>query len=65
MRRLNGSLSLRGTPARSEGRIPADLTYEQWEATTLNVANMDGEDDDDDTEGGRAVDPTHAVAEPG
>lgn len=39
--------------ARREGRIPADLTYESWEATTLDVTALT----DDDEEGG-AVDPT-------
>lgn len=49
---------------RREGRIPADLTYPEWEASTLNVANMDA-DDDDDTEAGTAVDPTQPGPVPG
>lgn len=38
---------------RREGRIPRELGYDDWAASTLNVANLDG----DDEEGG-AVDPT-------
>jgi hypothetical protein len=37
--------------ARREGRIPADLTYEAWEASTLDVSNIDDEDED----GGEAI----------
>lgn len=45
---------------RREGRIPRDLTYEEWEASTLNVANVD------ETEGDSAapVDPTQEEAGP-
>lgn len=48
---------------RREGRIPSDLTYEAWEASTLNVSNVAAEDDDD-AEAGSPVDPTHAAAAP-
>ena len=47
---------------RREGRIPNDLRYEEWEATTLNISNLDADDDDD--EAGHPVDPTHAAAAP-
>jgi hypothetical protein len=32
---------------RREKRIPADLSYEEWEATTLDVKPLDGDDDDE------------------
>jgi hypothetical protein len=44
---------------RREQRIPRDLTYEEWEATTLNVSNLN-----DDDEEAAAVDPTPAAAAP-
>jgi hypothetical protein len=46
--------------ARREGRIPADLTYDQWQASTLDVSNMGGEDDADE----QAVNPSHGAAAP-
>lgn len=46
--------------ARREGRIPADLTYEAWEATTLDVAPIT-----DGDEGDGSVDPTPADPVPG
>lgn len=46
--------------ARREHAIPAELTYEAWEASTLDVQNMDA---DDDEEGG-PVDPTRGAVEP-
>ena len=45
---------------RREGRIPQDLRYEEWEATTLNVASLDGAQEDSAT----PVDPTQEEAEP-
>jgi hypothetical protein len=49
--------------ARREGAIPADLSYEAWEASTLEVTNLT---DDDDTAGrGEAVDPTPPDPVPG
>jgi hypothetical protein len=45
--------------ARREGAIPTDLTYEGWEATTLDVQNMAEEEDDDAT-----ADPTRGALEP-
>ena len=44
---------------RREGRIDRSVTYEEWEASTLNVSNVE-----DDDEGG-PVDPTHPGPEPG
>lgn len=44
---------------RREGRIPRDLTYEQWQESTLNVSTAGGDEDD-----AEAVDPTHGAAEP-
>jgi hypothetical protein len=44
---------------RREGRIPRDLTWDEWEATTLNVANLNADDDDD------AADPTRPGPGPG
>jgi hypothetical protein len=41
--------------ARREGQIPTELTYEAWEASTLTVENLDGDEDGD---GGGVVDPT-------
>lgn len=32
--------------ARRSGAIPADLTYERWEADVIDVANVDVPDDD-------------------
>jgi hypothetical protein len=43
---------------RREGRIPLDLTYEKWEATTLDVAPVNDDDEDD-------VRPTLPGPEPG
>lgn len=47
---------------RREGRIPADLTYETWEASTLEITNLTDEDDEDD-EG--VADPTPPGPGPG
>lgn len=47
---------------RREGRIPSDLRYEDWEASTLDVSSM--AEADDDSEEGPAVDPTHGAAAP-
>jgi hypothetical protein len=44
---------------RREGRIDRALTYEEWEASTLNVANLN---DDDEA---AAVDPTPPGLGPG
>lgn len=44
---------------RREGRIPADLTYETWESSILDVTSAD---DDDDS---ATVDPTPPGVEPG
>lgn len=33
--------------ARREGLIPADLTYEAWEASTLDVSAIDDEEEDE------------------
>jgi len=44
--------------ARREGVIPPDLTYEQWQASTLNVTSLGGDDD------AEAADPTRAAAAP-
>jgi hypothetical protein len=45
---------------RREGRIPSDLRYEEWEASTLNVSSVEeGEGDS-----GKPVDPTQGEAEP-
>jgi hypothetical protein len=46
--------------ARREGRIPADMTYESWEATTLDVGAITDDDDE-----GEAVDPTPPGLGPG
>lgn len=48
---------------RREGSIPRDLTYEEWEASTLNVANLNAEDDD--ANGVEPVDPTRVGPGPG
>jgi hypothetical protein len=40
---------------RREGRIPPDLTYEQWEASTLDVSSVESP----------PVDPTSPGPEPG
>jgi hypothetical protein len=45
---------------RREGRIASDVTYEEWEASTLNVANLTDDDDD-----GAAVPPTLPGLAPG
>lgn len=45
---------------RREGRIEPSLTYEEWAASTLNVANLDGDED----EGGPS-DPTLPGLVPG
>lgn len=37
---------------RRTGAIPADLTYEQFEAQTLQVEALDDDEDDDDAPGG-------------
>lgn len=42
--------------AHREGAIPADLNYEAWEATTLDVQNMGGEEE--------AAGPTQEALEP-
>lgn len=39
--------------ARREGRIPSDLTYEAWEASTLEVAAID--EDEDEGAGGEST----------
>lgn len=44
--------------ARREKAIPAELTYEAWEASTLAVETVE------DEEGDGVVDPTPAEAEP-
>jgi hypothetical protein len=46
--------------ARREGVIPPDLTYEQWQASTLNVTSLGGEGDE-----AEEVDPIHGAAAPG
>lgn len=46
--------------ARREGIIPRDLSYEDWQASTLDVGTLAGEDGDAET-----VDPTHGAAAPG
>jgi hypothetical protein len=46
---------------RREGRIPPDLRYEEWEATTLDVKPL-GEDDGEDN---GDVSPTLPGLEPG
>jgi len=46
---------------RREGRIEPSLTYELWEASTLNVANLT----DDDDPAAATVDPTPPGLEPG
>jgi hypothetical protein len=47
---------------RREGRLPADVTYEAWEASTLDVANLDTDEDGEDTTG---ADPFPPAPEPG
>lgn len=42
---------------RREGRIPTDLTYESWEASTLDVGTID---DDDEEESASPTQPGHA-----
>ena len=46
---------------RREGRIESGVTYDEWAASVLNVANLT---DDDDEEGG-AVSPTRPGLVPG
>lgn len=43
---------------RREGVIPSDLTYEQWQASTLAVNGINDEGE------AEAVDPTHGAAAP-
>lgn len=47
--------------SRRQGLIPGDLTYESWEASTLQVENVE---DEDDEEAGVA-DPTPPGVDPG
>jgi hypothetical protein len=49
---------------RREGRIPADLTYEAWEGSTLQVENVT-DDEDEDADGVGVTDPTPPGAVPG
>jgi hypothetical protein len=48
---------------RREGRIPADLTYEAWEASTLEITNLTDDEDDEDGEG--VADPSRPGPVPG
>lgn len=48
---------------RREGSIPADLTYEAWEASTLAVENLT--DDDEEGDNGGVTDPTLPGLAPG
>jgi hypothetical protein len=49
--------------ARREGRIPSDLSYEVWEASTLEVSNIDAAGED--AEEFEVVDPTPPGPVPG
>lgn len=46
---------------RREGRIPPELTYEEWEASTLNVSSIDADGDEE----GPTVDPSRPGLAPG
>lgn len=48
---------------RREGRIPADLSPEAWEASALDVSVIDDDEADEDAEG--ATDPTPPGLGPG
>lgn len=50
--------------ARRTGAIPRELTYESWEAETLDVENLDA-DEDDETEPGDDGFPTLPGLDPG